>query len=257
MKKFNPREGHYWVAQTPDQRWAVLWSHSNHPNWHYMVASFAEQDRATDYALVENDCIDFGTEEDGNLNPVPVGQLPPPPPPYGEARLPSTEPTSVSYPWRETVARDLEKLFSEFPEGFGVHVIQERYGMTYLSATDLMRWAHDQKLALWVYENGHSGRKVCRRPNSPIPIDPLSKKQRQVLEALERLSDQHGIVSETNTRLAREAGLSANGFGSILYALECRKFLMLAKPSHDGRPATYQILKRSVEAPAISQEAVQ
>lgn len=251
MQRFNPLEGHYWVCETVDRRWAVMWSHADHPNWHYMVASFADRIRATDYALTENDLIDFDPVD--HRNPVPVGEAPPAPPPHAPA--PDRDPVSVSYPWREQVVRDLSKLFAEHPTGFGVSLIQQRYGMTYLAAADLLRWMHAEKLGIWTYENGNAGRKIFLPPDSQLRFDPLSKKQRRLLEAMEFYADAHGIVAQTHRELAFKAGLSPNGLGSMIYALEQRKFVMLASPAHDGNPAKYQILRRSGEAPAVEEAA--
>lgn len=251
-----PADGEFWVTQI-GREWGVFWHHPAHHRWHYLLAKFDTEQRAKDYATVENDCL-----IDSPRYPVEPQHAPATQPiaarlmgigPRGalvEAtkRPAAAEPVSVSHPWREQLVGDLKLLFKEYPQGFGVKVVLARYGMTYLAATDALRWLHDQKLGHWVYADGHSGEKVFLPADAVPMVDLLSKKQRAVLEAMERLADQYLMVNATHRDIASEAGISANGIGSIMYALESRGFLMLACPANDGKPANYQILKTSKEA---------
>jgi len=168
----------------------------------------------------------------------------PDPEPIEASHSRTPEPSRLPSP--DQMLADLKEMFELLPDGITSQHFMERYRLPYNDALASLRWLHDNGHAQWVYKGGRPGAgKVLLPPNVKYTENDLSVRQEKVLQAL--IEGAHeGVVSMTFVEISHIAGVSFNGMGAHLWALEKKGYIRLAQPydKSRGKPAVYRILKR-------------
>jgi hypothetical protein len=235
---FDARKGMYWHARQPNGKWGVFWTHPDYNGWHNCIAEFASEDRAESYATCENDllgdetAVDFGAER----KEQPPKLLPPPPGPL------APKPDGNVY---RTIVNDLPTLLQQYPQGVTSGTIMAKYGIRYDEAAAILRSIHQAGLAKWVYLDGTGRGKTLVSNETPERITDLTIVQERMLNAMAKNADKHACCTMPYGDLATEAGIKNNSVSAVLYALEKKGYIMLAKPAalNGSSPATYQVLR--------------
>lgn len=234
MKPPEREEGRYWVALLPDGDHAVMYTQTAFPKWHKQVATFADPERARDYAKMENSS--FGRDDERERPPT---------------KLPLTLTPSKSEPEPtlklkgealvERIKADLPALFAEFPRGATARVLSARYGSPYSDIVAAARYLHAFKVVRWVSPDGAPRKFLLPlTPNEPEPD--LTKAQERALKVMADMKDGNSLISMTPLELSSLALLDRANVPSVLSALERKGYIMLAKPGDQKNPATYQVL---------------
>lgn len=240
MSEYNVTDGRFWHTQLPDGQWAVLWSHPALGDWNCVVARFTSEDRAETYCNCENDCL----EPTENRADVAAPELPELiAPPSRLARLPAPK-RSMLQEYSDRLQSELSELFATYPDGVRTSHLMERYGSSYAAAVEAMKWLHHNGQGQWVYRQGMGGAKVLLPPDAEVNASDLTERQDRVFEAMRDMADEHGCVTEPYIAISAKASVSLGSVPAILYALESKGYLMLAKPAgrNGTSPAVYQII---------------
>lgn len=234
---FEVTKGSYWHARQPSGKWCVFWTHPDYDGWHKVIAEFASEDRAESYATCENDLLDGTSNDFGDeRKQQPPKLLPPPPGPV--------VPVSDRNVYR-AIVNDLPTLLQQYPQGVTSGTIMSRYNIRYDDATAVLRSIHQAGLAKWVYLDGTGKGKTLVSNETPERITDLTIVQERMLNAMARNADKHACCSKPYGELADDAGIKCNSVSAVLYALEKKGYIMLAKPAalNGSSPATYQVLR--------------
>lgn len=224
---------YYWHAKLPSGDWAVLW-YKPDINAHQVVAVSQSEVRAEHYAAMENDLLrgsklhlkpDTATYQTPREKTLPLDD---------QARIGLREGS-------DAVLSDLPKLFEEFPQGFNTDIIRERYGYTYNSALEILRFLHATGSGRFIHKSGKGGAKIFVAPDSPITETELTASQEAALKVLKHSADRYGLSSPRLIDIAARGELPTGSVPAVLMALEKKGLIMLAKPGGHHGPATYQI----------------
>lgn len=251
-EEFKVTDGHYWYARMPDGRWSVFWWHPSQGDWHKFIAAFSTEDRAESYVMCENDCLhDEFALSDEKLEPP--KQLPPP------SRLPQVlegkplPPVRLSPNFASDLLSALPDLFAAHPDGVTSDLVMKQFGVKYSDVLDAMRWLHLSGAGHWVHIRGRPGnKKILLPPDAQVEDHVLSDRQERVFEVMRRHADQYGCITKPMKEIAAEANVSSGSIAQIVYALENKGFVMMAKPaSRNGvSSAVYQIIRDADASPA-------
>ena len=248
----DPQYGHYWYTRMEDGQWGVFWTHPLYKGWHYKVAEFHNEDRAELFVDIEN--VDLSLESQPEVAKIEPPKLLAPPPPR-QGRVPSLAPKHLSETYDALVAR-LPEIFTEYPKGVSSGYVMKEFNLGYADATALLRGLDQAGLARWIHTQGIGGGKVLCPPGTPENDSDLSHKQGLLLDAMSEIADGRGCVSGSYAELARRAGVKINSINSMLYALETKGYIMMAKPAslNGSSSAIYQILQKNTERQDIAAE---
>lgn len=221
---------YFWHASL-NGKWVVL-QYRTDVDAHRVVAECDSEERAAFYAQMDNERNDIRVEKDGekftDLGRKEIKQV--------ATRIGVNEGS-------EQIKADLAALFEEFPEGFTVALVQQRYRYTYNSALEILRHLHGIGAGQFVYKNGTCGAKIFVANDVEVVAAELTFRQRAVLGAMKERSDRYNLCSMTANEIAVA---SQSPFGSVpatLYALQKKGKIALAKPAGAHGPATYQVIE--------------
>lgn len=244
-EKSRAATGEYFPIPMPDGKWAVVWAHEDNDGWLRIIAEFRSEERACYFADTENELASEYILLDEHVEQPPALL----PPPERRDRISAgDEPQTVRITYSQFL-KDLPDLFREQPKGLTSGFVMKRYQANYNDACEVLRFADHDGKGQWVYaDRSHRG-KVLLPPGVEYTEWDLTTNQAALLAVLCKLADERGVVQASYVHLAKEAGIKTNGVNTILYSLEKKGYIMMAKPGapNGSYPPIFQILKRDDE----------
>lgn len=226
----------FWKVQFPGGEWGVLEVSEETPNKHEVVGRFPSEARAGAYVEFCSRTALFKSETDAR-------RIAPPGRPRQDANAAVKALTYEAPKTTTNLVRELQGLMAEHPGGISSKLVMEHFNVGYPEACDMLRWADRSGHGKWVYGKDRRRGKLLLPPGVKPDSRELTLAQESLLSTIGKIADANRCVQQSSRDLARESGLKDGSISYILSRLIEKGYLMLARPSHDGRPAVYQLLR--------------